>query len=108
MRRSSDLPLSGVWLGRRVPVDSHRHGSMVDCAEWSSAASGILAASSDQEEKRIAAFSNTKWRPAGVSDINDPSNKQKQTLCSKCAKLSDAKCFESIAQCCCFHKPKKG
>jgi hypothetical protein len=34
---------------------------MVDCAEWSSAASGILAASSDQEEKRIAAFSNTKW-----------------------------------------------
>ena len=40
--------------------------------------------------------------------INDPSNKQKLTLYSKCAKLSDAKCFESIAQCCCFHKPKKG
>jgi hypothetical protein len=34
---------------------------MVDCVEWSSAASGILAALSDQEEKRIAAFSNTKW-----------------------------------------------
>jgi len=81
---------------------------MVTAPSGASAASGILAASSDQEEKRIAAFSNTKRCPAGVSDINDPSNKQKQTLCSKCAKLSDAKCFESIVQCCCFYKPKKG
>jgi hypothetical protein len=40
--------------------------------------------------------------------INDPSNKQKQSLYSKCAKRNgDAKCFESISQCCCFYKPKE-
>jgi hypothetical protein len=39
--------------------------------------------------------------------INDPSKKQKETLYKKCANLSgNAKCFNTIAQCCCFYKPK--